>query len=86
MGITRIYPAEEITRDPVFLLQIRHSKRGPWHTEHVFFTRQEGQAWADARSYRWPSGYRIYCICAEGELAEILKQHTVKENKTNRRD
>jgi len=120
MEITRTYPADEITRDPIFLLQTRRiimtqEPRGyecidfewfpegsteddepltakqllemecaveHWETENVFFTREEGQAWADARHYRWPEGYRIYCVCAEGQLAELLKKHTVKEKAT----
>jgi len=86
MEITRTYPAEEITRDPIFLLQIRHGKNGSWHTEGVFFTRKEGEDWAAARAYRWPHGWQVYCICAEGQLAEILKAHTVKnETKTTER-
>jgi hypothetical protein len=118
--ITRTYPADEITRDPIFLLQVKriimvgspfgyvciegefypedkmHNRDDieplsnqrlldmgcaveHWDTENVFFTREEAQEWADARHYRWPGGYRVYCVCAEGQLAELLKQHTVKK-------
>lgn len=44
-----------------------------WHTERVFLTREEGTAWAAARTYRWPDGWRVYCVPAEGALAEGLK-------------
>jgi hypothetical protein len=44
-----------------------------WQTERVFFTREEGEAWAEARAYNYPNGWRVYCVCCEGRLAEILK-------------
>lgn len=44
-----------------------------WHIERVFLSREEGEAWAKARSYRWPDGWQIYGLPAEGELAELIK-------------
>ena len=45
-----------------------------WKTEHVFMWRDEAQRWMDARHYRWEYGHRVYCICAEGSLARLLKE------------
>ena len=47
-----------------------------WRTEYVFFTRDEAEAWATAHAYRWPSGWRVYCVPAHGELSKILKENT----------
>lgn len=44
-----------------------------WITERVFLTRDEGEAWARAREHRWARGWRVYCVPAEGALAELLK-------------
>lgn len=44
-----------------------------WRTERVFFTRDEATSWAERRTYRWPDGWRVYCVCAEGDLAALLK-------------
>jgi len=43
-----------------------------WETERVFFTRKEAEVWTKARAYNYISGYRIYSVCAEGQLIEIL--------------
>lgn len=45
---------------------------------HVFFTREEAESWARARTYRWPAGWRVWCCCAEGDLAKILRTFTRK--------
>ena len=44
-----------------------------WRTESVFLTREEGEQYAKARSYRWDK-WRVYCIPCDGELAKILKE------------
>lgn len=44
-----------------------------WDTERVFFTRQEAEEWATARSYNYPNGWRVYCVCAEGVLIQVLE-------------
>ena len=49
-----------------------------WRTESVWFTRSEAVAWMESHAYRWPDGMRVYCVCAEGELAAILKDHSLK--------
>lgn len=43
--------------------------------EGVYLTRQEAEAWVDSHRYRWRSDsrVRVYCVCAEGELASLLK-------------
>ena len=42
-----------------------------WEPERVFLTRQEGEDWAKRREYRWDC-WKVYCVCAEGELAKVL--------------
>ena len=65
---------QESTRDVIFLFQYRHSKRSKvWHTESVFLTREEGEEFGQAHAYRWPGGWQVYGICAEGELAKLLR-------------
>lgn len=44
-----------------------------WSPERVFLTRGEGERWANARSYRWEK-WKVYCVCCEGELSEILNR------------
>lgn len=46
-----------------------------WYTELVFLTRTEGEAYGHAKHYNYPNGWRVYCVCAEGKLAEILKAY-----------
>ncbi len=47
-----------------------------WHTESVWFTREEAERFGEATHYRYSCGHRVYCICAEGELATLLKAHS----------
>ncbi len=46
-----------------------------WSTESVFLTRAEGEDWGNSRSYRFPDGWRVYCVPSEGELAEALNAY-----------
>ncbi len=79
---------KEMTRDPIFLLQYLEKdyiEDGEpqetldyWTTESVWFTREEAEAWAKSHAYRFRHGTRVYCLCAEGELAALLKAHTLK--------
>ncbi|MBK8583863.1 MAG: hypothetical protein IPL86_19245 [Flavobacteriales bacterium] len=48
-----------------------------WRTESVFLTREEGERYAKARSYRWPK-WRVYCIPCDGELAVLLSEYQKK--------
>lgn len=43
-----------------------------WSTHRVFLTREEATMWAQARHYRWPHGWRVYCTVAEGQLTAVL--------------
>lgn len=45
-----------------------------WYTDLVFLTREEGEAYGTARAYNYPDGWRVYCVCAEGSLKEVLNQ------------
>lgn len=44
-----------------------------WETESVFLTREEGENYGNAKHYNYPNGWRVYCVCAEGKLAELIK-------------
>lgn len=44
--------------------------------DSVWLTRREAEEYVAARRYRWSDSdtrVRVYCICAEGELAEALR-------------
>lgn len=43
-----------------------------WQTERVFLTREGGERYGEARSYNYPEGWRVYCIPADGYLADLL--------------
>lgn len=45
-----------------------------WETQSVWLDRDEAEAFAKATNYRYPDGWRVYCVCAEGNLAELLKR------------
>ena len=71
----------EATRDPIFLLQSKTAAHAlgvewvpdEWTTESVWFTREEAEAWATRHAYRFAEGWRVYCLCAEGALAKLLR-------------
>lgn len=50
-----------------------------WETESVWFDRLEAEGFGRRTQYNYPGkegvGWRVYCVCAEGELAEVLKLH-----------
>jgi hypothetical protein len=46
-----------------------------WETESVYLTREEGEAYGKSRHYNYRDGWRVYCVCAEGRLGEVLKDH-----------
>jgi hypothetical protein len=50
-----------------------------WVTELVFFTRDAGERYGEAKAYNYPDGWRVYCVPAHGELAELLKSVTARE-------
>lgn len=44
-----------------------------WRPEGVWLSRKEAEEYGEARAYRWKDGWRVYGLCAEGELAKLLK-------------
>lgn len=44
-----------------------------WETVGVFLTREEGERYGEDTKHRYGDGWRVYCVCAEGELAALLK-------------
>lgn len=44
-----------------------------WDTAGVFLTRPEAESFAERHSYNWDC-WQVYCVCAEGELAQLLNQ------------
>ena len=43
-----------------------------WRTEYVFLSREEGERYGKAKHYHYPDGWRVYCIPAMGDLANLL--------------
>ena len=43
-----------------------------WQTESVWLTRKEAETFGKRTEYRYPDGWRVYCVNAEGELAKLL--------------
>ena len=74
--------------EPLVVSMAEVAKRWPdhvyeeWHVEKVFFTREAGERYAQASHYNYPHGWRVYCVCAEGELAALLKSRTLKPSGT----
>lgn len=72
----------EATRDPIFLFQWKKIladddfNEDVWETDSVFFTREEGERFGRNHAYRWPNGWRVYCVPANGVLAELLRKLT----------
>lgn len=45
-----------------------------WHTDRVYLSREEGEAYGRAReSYAWHDGWRVYGIPSYGLLADLIK-------------
>lgn len=44
-----------------------------WITEGVFLDRTEAENYGKRRSYNYSDGYRAYGVCAEGDLASIIR-------------
>lgn len=64
--------APEAQKDPIFLFQ-RKAKFGQWDTVYVFFTREEAEQYGRDFAYNFRSGWRVYCVTAMGELADVLR-------------
>lgn len=50
-----------------------------WHVEGVWFTREEAECFGKSTYYRYDHGHRVYCVCAAGELAKLLRAVTTRE-------
>lgn len=46
-----------------------------WETESVYLTREEAEAYGQRRAYNYRDGWRVYCVCAEGRLGDLLRAH-----------
>jgi hypothetical protein len=46
-----------------------------WVTERVYLSREEAESYGRARAYNYPSGWRVFCVCAEGALGALLREH-----------
>lgn len=49
-----------------------------WLPEGVWFTREEAEEYGRSHAYRFSQGWRVYCICADGDLARLLKSRSTK--------
>jgi hypothetical protein len=47
-----------------------------WISESVFLTREEGEEWGRNHDYNYPSGWRVYCVPAKGDLVDVLANVT----------
>ena len=62
----------EATRDVIFLLRWRSTKREKWQVDGVWLSREEAEDFRQRHIYRWRHS-DVYGVCANGELAEVLK-------------
>ncbi len=44
-----------------------------WLTESVWATREEAEQFGEKTKYRYCEGWKVYCVSADGQLAEMLK-------------
>ena len=70
----------EGTRAVIFLFQVRQKgDKGDWRTEGVWLSREEAESWAESTAYNHGGiegrgkTWRVYGVCANGELAELLE-------------
>ena len=76
----------ESTADPIFLFQQHRARKCDgtdssgrqcdedkhWFTRHVWYSREEARAFGVATAYNFPTGWRVYCTSAKGQLADLL--------------
>lgn len=63
----------ECTRDVIFLLRYRNSKKQiQWFVDSVWLSREEAEDFAKRHEYRW-AVWEVYGTCANGELVELIK-------------
>lgn len=46
-----------------------------WETESVWLSREEAEDYGRRRAYNYRDGWRVFCVCAEGRLGELLQEH-----------
>ena len=46
-----------------------------WQTESIFSTREAAEEFGEQTTYRYPNGWKVYCIPCADELHEILNNH-----------
>jgi len=44
-----------------------------WLTDSVWLDRESAEAWGESVAHRYPDGWRVYSVCAEGDLALLLR-------------
>lgn len=44
-----------------------------WKIEGVWLSREEAEEFAKSHAYRFRHGWRVYGVCSDGELAELIK-------------
>ncbi|AMV24557.1 hypothetical protein VT84_09190 [Gemmata sp. SH-PL17] len=72
-------PEPPIDEGHVYLFQVRlqpkgkRTKHDQWTTEGVYRTRAEADAHATGRKHKYPHGYRVCGVPAEGALLELVK-------------
>jgi len=64
---------EEATSNPIFLFQRKLGRQ--WDTERVFFSRAEGEDFGRAHDYNYRTGWRVYCVPCDGQLATVLNDY-----------
>jgi len=45
-----------------------------WRTDKVFLTRRAAEDHGAAIDYRHPEGWRVYCVCCDKELADVIRE------------
>lgn len=71
------YTSDDEDADPVTTEMMHDHDIGSrhWMTMKVFAHREEARQYGLARPYHWGQegvGWRVYCVCAVGELARLL--------------
>lgn len=56
----------------------REMGQAVWHTVTVFLTREDGEEYARQRAYRYPHGWRVFCVAASGDLVHVLAEATLE--------
>lgn len=74
-GIVKIDGGDHVSNKE--LVELECAKKY-WETDSVWYSREEREGYAKRRHYhfgRLDEDCRVYCVCAEGTLAEVLNAH-----------